>query len=212
MPARAAALLAALPSAPLAQALSQKWDAAPHRSSASKWSDIDALAGAGDVPGLDARRLLEAKQDVVLEHTYPRLDAAVSRHRNHLLKAPFCVHPGTGRVCVPVDPASVDEFDPFDVPTVTELLAEVDAAAEERAVEGKGDSGGADEHRRAPDWEKTRLRPYVEYFRRFVHDLLKTEGASGGGGGGGGAGGDGGGGGAKRRREDADRDDAGLDF
>jgi len=154
------------------------------------------------VPDLDARRLLEAKQDVVLEHTYPRLDAAVSRHRNHLLKAPFCVHPGTGRVCVPVDPAAVDAFDPFDVPTVTELLAEVDAAG--------GRDGQGDEHaRRTPDWEKTRLRPYVEYFRRFVQDLLRAEGA---GGGDSAAAAAAGGGSGKRRREDADGGGARLDF
>ena len=67
-----------------------------------------------------------AFQDVILQYTYPRLDAEVSKHRNHLLKAPFCIHPKTGRVCVPVDPATVDKFDPAEVPTVRQLLEELD--------------------------------------------------------------------------------------
>ena len=42
---------------------------------------------------------------------------------NHLLKAPFCVHPKTGRVSVPFDASTVDTFDPLThVPTI-ELLA-----------------------------------------------------------------------------------------
>lgn len=43
---------------------------------------------------------------------------------NHLLKSPFCVHPKTGRVCVPFDPALADDFDPAQVPTVTQVLEE----------------------------------------------------------------------------------------
>ena len=46
-------------------------------------------------------------------YTFPRLDLEVSKHMNHLLKAPFCVHPKTGRVCVPIDPALADDFDPM---------------------------------------------------------------------------------------------------
>ena len=65
-------------------------------------------------------------EDIILLYTYPRIDAEVSKHRNHLLKAPFCVHPKTGRVCVPVDPERIDEFDPGSVPTVGQLLRELD--------------------------------------------------------------------------------------
>lgn len=32
---------------------------------------------------------------------------------NHLLKAPFCVHPKTGRLCVPIDPERAEDFDPL---------------------------------------------------------------------------------------------------
>ena len=56
--------------------------------------------------------------EVALQLVYPRLDIHVTKGLNHLLKAPFCVHPKTGRVCVPFDPASVDSFDPEAVPTI----------------------------------------------------------------------------------------------
>ena len=74
-------------------------------------------------------------EDITLQYTYPRLDAEVSKHRNHLLKAPFCVHPATGRVCVPVDPREADSFDPESVPTVGQLLRELGALGEAQTGE-----------------------------------------------------------------------------
>ena len=62
-----------------------------------------------------------ALEKIIFWHIYPRVDIEVSRHMNHLLKGPFCVHPKTGRVCVPMDPASAELFDPEDVPTVLDL-------------------------------------------------------------------------------------------
>lgn len=78
-----------------------------------------------------------ALEDIVLQYTYPRLDAEVSKHRNHLLKAPFCIHPKTGRVCVPVDPHDIDNFDPEKVPTVGQLLNELDKAGSDEHHAGK---------------------------------------------------------------------------
>lgn len=117
--------------------------------------------------GLTGRTLLEAKQDIILEYTYPRLDAEVSKHLNHLLKSPFCVHPATGRICVPVDPQSVDDFDPLKVPIVTTLLAQVDT--------WKGDAEMTGTGKKLQDWEKTGLKPYVDYFRRFTAELMRDE-------------------------------------
>lgn len=77
---------------------------------------------------------MNALEDAILLYTYPRLDAEVSKHRNHLLKAPFCVHPKTGRVCVPVNPATIDSFDPETVPTVGQLLQELDAVGVQNEV------------------------------------------------------------------------------
>jgi DNA primase small subunit len=157
-------LLQLLPDKTLNDALRKKWSSVSGRASAAKWADIDALAKT--TKGLNPTALLEAKQDIVLEYTYPRLDIEVSKHLNHLLKSPFVVHPGTGRVCVPINTKALEDFDPIGVPTVTELLGEID-----NWVAGDGDNDG----KSVQDWEKTSLRPYVEYFRSFVLSLMKDE-------------------------------------
>ncbi|KAL9031222.1 MAG: hypothetical protein Q9196_000722 [Gyalolechia fulgens] len=169
-PERAERLLQLLPDKALNNALRKKWDAAPGRSSASKWADIDSLAKAGASKNLDSKALLEAKQDIVLEYTYPRLDVEVSKKQIHLLKSPFVVHPGTGRVCVPIDPTRVERFDPLGVPTVTELLSEIDAWDKENRKEESGE-----DVKKVQDYEKTRLRPFVDYFKTHVGSLLKAE-------------------------------------
>lgn len=159
---KSAHLLNLLPDPTLRAALQKKWDSAPNRASASKWADIDTLAKSGAL-SKTSKELLEAKQDIVLEYTYPRLDAEVSKKLNHLLKSPFVVHPGTGRVCVPIDTRRVEEFDPLSVPTVTQLLQEID--------EWEGEEG----EKKVQDWEKTSLKPYVDYFRKFVAGLMEEE-------------------------------------
>ena len=162
-----ARLLELLPDRTLNDALRKKWSSAPGRASTSKWADIDTLAKTGSSKALDPRALLEAKQDIVLEYTYPRLDIEVSKHLNHLLKSPFVVHPGTGRVCVPIYTKRCEEFNPLSVPTVTDLLREID--------EWTGPEEGEKEGKVIQDWEKTSLKPYVEYFRSFVMMLMRDE-------------------------------------
>lgn len=93
--------------------------------------------------------------------TYPRLDMEVSRHMNHLLKAPFCVHPKTGRVCVPIDPNNCDEFDPTAVPTLSQLFEELNI----------GGTRAEDEN----EWDRTSLGQPISFFRSsFLQPLLKS--------------------------------------
>ncbi|PHH60350.1 hypothetical protein CDD81_1835 [Ophiocordyceps australis] len=163
-------LLQLLPDHTLNESLRRKWDAAPGRASTSKWADIDAMAKTGASKKLDSKALLEANQDIVLEYTYPRLDIEVSKKLNHLLKSPFVVHPGTGRVCVPIDTKSLADFDPLNVPTVQGLLAEIDAWRHQ-----DNDSGHEENGKGLSDWEKTSLKPYVDYFRSFIAGVIKDE-------------------------------------
>ena len=58
----------------------------------------------------------------VLAYTYPRFDRNVSTGLNHLLKAPFCLHPNTGKVCVPIDPENSLSFDPVNSPSLLSIF------------------------------------------------------------------------------------------
>eukprot|EP00198_Chlamydomonas_reinhardtii_P011616 XP_001700953.1 primase subunit of DNA polymerase alpha [Chlamydomonas reinhardtii] len=101
--------------------------------------------------------------EIIMAHAYPRLDMEVSKKMNHLLKAPFCVHPKTGKVCVPLDPNTVDDFDPVDgVPTVTSLLGEL-AAAKEAAEGGKPNPEA---------WRDTAMADAVSVFEACLLDGL----------------------------------------
>jgi DNA primase small subunit len=100
--------------------------------------------------------------EVVFRYTYPRLDINVSKMQNHLLKSPFCVHPKTGRVCVPIEADKVDEFDPFTVPTLPQLLREIDEFQDPQ------------DGRTRKDWQKTSLKQYFEPFQKnFLEPMLK---------------------------------------
>ncbi len=92
----------------------------------------------------------------VFRFTYPRLDINVSKMQNHLLKSPFCVHPKTGRVCVPIDINKADDFDPFSVPILPQLMEELDSFQE---TEGKVVEF---------EWEKTSLKDSFGFFQNKV--------------------------------------------
>ncbi|KAG6829443.1 hypothetical protein H0H92_004503, partial [Tricholoma furcatifolium] len=157
-----ATLLEQIPDSQTVSRLRTAWDNDPSRSSEDKWQDFKEEVKGYEKGSNQRSTLLASMEDIILFYTYPRLDAEVSKRRNHLLKAPFCVHPKTGRVCVPVDPDRIDEFDPEKVPTVNQLLAELDA------LHTDGEAG--EQHH--SDWEKTSLKPYVDILDKHALRLM----------------------------------------
>lgn len=114
---------------------------------------------------LDAWRI-----ELVFTHCYPRLDTNVSKTQNHLLKSPFCVHPKTGRVCVPIDASRAERFDPFTVPTVRSLCEEVDSYDA-----SQGSNAAMDGEEGVSDLQKTALKDAVDLFNRgFLRELYET--------------------------------------
>lgn len=176
-------LLQLLPDKELNEALRKKWASAPGRSSLRKWEDIDEVAKTGVSKSLDTKALLEAKQDILVEYTYPRIDVEVGKKKIHLLKSPFVVHPGTGRVCVPItsngDMTRAEEFDPLNVPKVTDLLKEIDAfredSPEDAEMNGDESQQTIGNGKKVHDWEKTALKPYYKLFNDHVNRLVKAE-------------------------------------
>jgi DNA primase small subunit len=109
-------------------------------------------------------RLLEKSlKDIVFAYTYPRLDVEVSKKMNHLLKAPFCVHPKTGKVCVPIDPRHAWEFDPDTVCTVGQLLNELN---------GNGELQSESEE---PAWKTTKMGQAVKTFEQCFLNGIQAE-------------------------------------
>ncbi|XP_059276334.1 uncharacterized protein LOC132030639 [Lycium ferocissimum] len=124
----------------------------------ARWDQLKHLLQSGKQKAQGVRRCIE---EIVFSFTYPRLDMEVSKHMNHLLKAPFCVHPKTGRVCVPINPKNCEEFDPSAVPTLSQLLGELNTGG----FGGEGDN----------EWDGTSLGDSVRYFREsFLQPLLKS--------------------------------------
>ena len=115
---------------------------------------------------------------IVFTFAYPRLDVEVSKHRNHLLKAPFCIHPKTGKICVPITVASVEDFDPNAVPTCGMLMNEGNAwlagkgssssSSSSSSSAGGGGGGGGPAEDRSELWRHTSLGKYVLEFESFL--------------------------------------------
>jgi len=100
--------------------------------------------------------------EIMFQYVYPRLDIEVTKGLNHLLKSPFCIHPKTGRVCVPIDIEKIDQFDPFKVPTLTELCEQLERC----------DFINMD--KKLKDYKMTDLKVYIELLEKFVGRLEKT--------------------------------------
>lgn len=141
----------------LIEALKKLWTEKPGRSSEEKWKDID-LAASQIISSFTKprqndylQRLRENKEDLIMQALYPKLDVEVTKQTIHLLKAPFCIHPSTGNVCVPI----TESFSPEKAPKLISLQHQMDSNNN--------------------DVEKTSLQPYLEYFAKYVSNLIKQE-------------------------------------
>jgi len=132
----------------------------PDASSRDTWSQLEKLQVTREKEAQTYKQKLEAKlmlKEVVLQFTYPRLDINVSKQMNHLLKSPFVVHPKTGRVCVPIDLNNIDTFDPAEVPTIGQLVEELNKSGDPR---------------------QTSLRQYTHFFEEHFLKPLDVAGAA----------------------------------
>ncbi|KAJ8879965.1 hypothetical protein PR048_020586 [Dryococelus australis] len=124
-PAALASVLALVTDAELRQELEK--EAQRYSSSRERWDAIVRYIHTQQERGQLKRRQQFIVEEIMLQYSYPRLDINVTKGLNHLLKAPFCIHPKTGKVCMPFNPRSAEKFNPMTVPTIRLITSEVDA-------------------------------------------------------------------------------------
>ncbi|KAF9103627.1 hypothetical protein BGX27_010496 [Mortierella sp. AM989] len=175
-------ILAIIPDEAIKAQVRASWEEDPDSTPFQKWEQLQEITGqaAADAaakksskkkpqtesknkPQTEKPLIENIPRDIIFQFTYPRLDEKVSMDIKHLLKSPFCIHPKTGRVCIPIPIETCDKFDPSSSPTVPQLVRELNEYDEKhQAIEG----------RKLQDWQKTSLRRHVEVFTEFVDGIL----------------------------------------
>ncbi|KAI8867920.1 prim-pol domain-containing protein [Ramicandelaber brevisporus] len=148
----------------LRSSLLTKWQNEPNTTSTKRWSQVEEFVTQQQQqqqqqPGSSVH--LSQVRDFKIQYTYPRLDDKVTTQINHLLKSPFCIHPKSGKVCVPIIIEELDTFNPMEVPTLSQLEQELMELAEKGSA-SRGDKA---------DYEHTSLKPYIDNFNKW---LIKT--------------------------------------
>jgi len=164
----------------VAAKLEEKWGSKKDNTTPQeKWEELKAalaafIGKAGNakaaksLSNADRTRIEQWAIETVFKYVYPRLDINVSKMQNHLLKSPFCVHPKTGRVCVPIEVSNFANFDPFQVPTLGQLMKELDDFEAGNKSENDNDI--------TFDWQKTSLKePFEKFQKSFLVPLLNEE-------------------------------------
>ncbi|PIA34617.1 hypothetical protein AQUCO_03700124v1 [Aquilegia coerulea] len=152
-------VLELIPDESVAAQLRGEWQVKPRSSTSGE--DLNVVRWKRLKTKMKAPGLRRCCEEIVFSYAYPRLDLEVTKHMNHLLKAPFCVHPKTGRVCVPIDPDRCEEFDPTTVPTLSTLLEELNREGLRDDTEN--------------EWDRTSLGKSISFFTSsFLQPLLKS--------------------------------------
>jgi len=164
----------------VAAKLEEKWGSKKDNTTPEeKWNELKSAlsafigkTGSSKAPknmsNADRARVENWPVETVFKYVYPRLDINVSKMQNHLLKSPFCVHPKTGRVCVPIEVSNFANFDPFQVPTLGQLMKELD----DYEATSKADS----DTEITFDWQKTSLKePFEKFQKSFLVPMLNEE-------------------------------------
>jgi DNA primase small subunit len=161
-------ILDLIPNPNLVASIVEDWEQNKDESRRERWSNLVASVDQDmkDHPSFYSSNPI---YDIVFTFTYPRLDVHVSTGLNHLLKAPFCIHPSTHRVCVPIDLEHLDVFDPLQVPTVESLVKDIDDWA------NLNKENSADNSQKSlKSYKKTKLAPYIKFFKEgFLQPLQK---------------------------------------
>ena len=147
-----------------------------NKSVKNKWESIKKI-----LASCSSKNVHKLDWEIMLHYCYPRLDVNVSTAVNHLLKSPFCAHPKTSNICVPIDVDKLDSFDPFAVPNLSELNEEMNSFAKQ-APRDEADSGSQSNkendadggRRRYNEYKFTSMKKYVDYFETFVRKGRET--------------------------------------
>ncbi|KAE9548808.1 hypothetical protein FO519_007978 [Halicephalobus sp. NKZ332] len=121
----------------------------------------------GTIPEEPPIHIRNFLKQFVLQYAHPRLDVNVSTGTNHLLKSPFCVHPKTGKVAVPLNSKTIDKFNPEDVPTISKLMEELQKIS-------SANSGDSKENKLEILSKQSSLKPYLENFEMFVNGAISS--------------------------------------
>ncbi|KAI9486878.1 MAG: DNA primase small subunit [Benjaminiella poitrasii] len=153
-------LLEIIPDADVKQKLDEAWKSQTSKTPKEKWNMLVSSIEKADKKKRFRRENLP--RDIMFQYCYPRLDIKVSTNINHLLKSPFCVHPKTLKVCVPIRVEECEKFDPLSVPNLITLRKELTIYNNRNLAPEK----------KIADYKKTSLKPYIEYFEKFVMDMI----------------------------------------
>ncbi|KAL9547343.1 hypothetical protein PS6_007197, partial [Mucor atramentarius] len=151
-------VLAIIPDVEVREKVESQWTSNSTKSAAEKWSILEK-----EISKSEKKKKFrdEVARDIKFQYCYPRLDVKVTTGINHLLKSPFCVHPKTLRVCVPIKVDECENFNPLTVPNLTTLNQELEEY-----------NRANPDNTRLADYKKTSLKPYIEHFEKFVNGMI----------------------------------------